>query len=69
MSKISNLNGQIWIFWARNYNTVIVHNTDQQITIKMHNPNICKDFFITVVYAKCTPGETKDLWEDLESVH
>ncbi|XP_060185367.1 uncharacterized protein LOC132614835 [Lycium barbarum] len=67
--NLSNLNGQIWLFWAGNYNTSVIDNTDQQITIKMHSSNTGKDIFFTAVYAKCTALERKDLWEDLERVH
>ncbi|KAF3639254.1 hypothetical protein FXO38_22764 [Capsicum annuum] len=67
--SLTNLNGQIWLFWNRNYNTSTIDNTEQQITIKMHNPNIGKDIYITTVSAKCTSVESKILWDDLERVH
>ncbi|KAM3360473.1 putative protein isoform X2 [Capsicum galapagoense] len=67
--SLSNLNGQIWLFWVGNYNASIFSNTDQQSTIKLQNSNTCKDIFITTVYTKCAPLERKDLWEDLERVH
>ncbi|KAG5612880.1 hypothetical protein H5410_024161 [Solanum commersonii] len=45
--SISNLNGQIWLFWDGNFSTSIIDNTEQQITIKMPNIGIGKDIYIT----------------------
>lgn len=44
-------------------------NTEQQITIRIHDGVNNIDKHITVVYAKCTSTERKDLSSDLDKIH
>ncbi|KAH0642539.1 hypothetical protein KY290_034120 [Solanum tuberosum] len=66
---ISKKNGQICLFWKGNHQTMIVANTDQQITIKKFYSPANYDLYVTIVYAKCTSGERHELWTDLNKVH
>ncbi|XP_060183220.1 uncharacterized protein LOC132613188 [Lycium barbarum] len=60
-----NRSGKIWIFWADEWQGLIVADTDQQVTLKMNLMGNGQEFFITTVYAKCDEKEREELWDSL----
>ncbi|XP_059310266.1 uncharacterized protein LOC132061469 [Lycium ferocissimum] len=62
---ISNYNGKIWIFIDSEIQWEILMNTDQQITLKVHYPNLGTSIISTFVYATCDAGERSELWDNL----
>lgn len=41
----------------------------QHITIKVQDTILNKDFFVTLVYAKCDGVQRRALWEDIYQLH
>lgn len=49
-----NINNKIWIFWSDQVNVNLVQNKEQQVLCKISSQNSLTDFYLTIVYAKCT---------------
>jgi len=65
----SNFNGKIWIFVKEGYQVDINLDAEQHITIKVQDTILNKDFFVTLVYAKCDGVQRRALWEDIYQLH
>lgn len=64
---LANSNGKIWCFWKHIDHEAILINDEQQITLHFKD-NLNIDNYVTVVYAKYTFMERRDLWDSIESM-
>ncbi|XP_015169587.1 uncharacterized protein [Solanum tuberosum] len=61
----SNCNGKIWVFTNHDFDIIVVSNTDQQLTLNLKHQTQQHNFYVTIVYAKCSAVERVSLWEDI----
>ncbi|XP_060181837.1 uncharacterized protein LOC132611422 [Lycium barbarum] len=63
-----NSNGQIWCFWRNNCTVDNIQIHDQLVTFKFQQNGSNHDYYVTIVYAKCTAAKRMDLWHNLEDL-
>src|SRR5688572_29937996 len=45
-----NTNGQIWVFVNNGFNATVISNSNQQLSLKLHNLDMDLEFTVTIVY-------------------
>ncbi|XP_049365117.1 uncharacterized protein LOC125829910 [Solanum verrucosum] len=60
---VSNRNGQIWFFWNKDIDSVVIEEDEQQITSDISHNEIQTHFTTTFVYAKCKDQLRRPLWD------
>lgn len=60
---IANVNGKIWAFVDKLIEVDIVGNEEKILTLHISSQSYDMDMYISLVYAKCTMGESLPLWE------
>lgn len=48
----ANCNGKFWMFVKESYQVDIVQDIEQQMTIKIYDAILQKEFYVTSIYAK-----------------
>ncbi|XP_070041492.1 uncharacterized protein [Nicotiana tomentosiformis] len=61
----SNVNNKIWVYWDKEFTASVIDHDEQKLTIDMRYVENKNHFFLTVIYAKCTPILIRPLWEVL----
>ncbi|KAM3394231.1 hypothetical protein P3S68_003233 [Capsicum galapagoense] len=65
----TNVTGKLWCFWRDNCIVSLIQNHEQHITMKIRKNQNSENFYVTVVHAKCTKVERKELWNSLENLN
>ncbi|KAL6550651.1 hypothetical protein OROMI_021139 [Orobanche minor] len=65
---VGNLNNHIWVFSDNNTTINVLKNTNQLLHTSISHNSSPEPYELSVVYAKNTKIERRELWEDLVSV-
>lgn len=57
------------VFWNFMDHTEILEDNEQHIILNLRDQNTDKGTFISVIYAKCTTIERKNLWESIQDMN
>lgn len=63
---MSNCNNKIWVFSDANYDVEVIYDTDQVLHCKISSSQLQGHCVMSFVYAKCTPRERTELWNNLK---
>ncbi|XP_059306288.1 uncharacterized protein LOC132057690 [Lycium ferocissimum] len=63
-----NYSGKIWIFWADEWQGLVMSDSEQQVTIKMNLIRSLHHILVSIVYAKCDERDREDLWDALNQM-
>ncbi|OIT01199.1 hypothetical protein A4A49_10719 [Nicotiana attenuata] len=62
-----NCSNKIWIFWTNEVDVTIIQDKEKHVLIKAsYNSN--PPIHMTVVYAKCTEEQRRELWQDMKEM-
>ena len=64
----NNVSNKIWLFHNINWEVEILLDHPQCLHCKISSPALESPFLFTIVYAKCTRRERRDLWDQLRVV-
>ncbi|OIT37160.1 hypothetical protein A4A49_00689 [Nicotiana attenuata] len=67
LTRTSNINNKIWVFWDQDFSGNVIDQDEQQITVELKHTEAAEPFQISVIYAKCRIALRRPLWDKLRA--